>query len=278
MELEHKVEDWLQKHGYPLEMTVAKAFREVGFDVDQSDYYFDAEISTYREMDVSAKLCRDTDTVHYAVNFLIECKFCKEYPWVVFKDSRDQGGNFKLIMMPGNTLGQKMTSYYMAHKQINNLPIFCNHESIGYAAVETLRSSEKKDNCYTAFMAISKALYAYSQKPKYTHSAGKEISEIFIPIIVIHGSLFESYLNDSGKIEIKEVNNSSVLWSNPVCGNRSTIIRIVTLDSLKEFAEISMTCTKKFLDVVTIDGKIDKIVRAIIKKKTKAVEKAIQST
>lgn len=40
-QLEKKIEEWLEKQGYPLETRVARAFRNAGFNVVQSDYYRD---------------------------------------------------------------------------------------------------------------------------------------------------------------------------------------------------------------------------------------------
>ena len=40
--LDGKIRKWIETQGYPLEMTVANAFREVGFqEVTQSEYYKD---------------------------------------------------------------------------------------------------------------------------------------------------------------------------------------------------------------------------------------------
>lgn len=179
VELEQKIHDWLHLQGYSLEMKVAKTFRELGFEVQQSDYYFDEEVSTYRELDVIARYYKDTELVHYCVSFLIECKVCKSHPWLVFKSKEKNGGNYKLIMFPGNELGTEMISLYNRNKKVTSLQLLCKHNSLGYSVVETLRGAEKKDNSYSSLMSLSKALSAYSNHPKYTHSAGKDICEIF---------------------------------------------------------------------------------------------------
>ena len=56
-DLEKRVADWLKTQGYPLEMRVASALREVGFDVSQSEYYNDPDTQTSREIDVHC--CKD---------------------------------------------------------------------------------------------------------------------------------------------------------------------------------------------------------------------------
>jgi hypothetical protein len=269
MEIKNKVADWLQKNGYPLEMHVAKTFSRAGFNVEQSDYFYDEESSDYRELDIIAKIEKETDVVCYSVNFLIECKYCIEHPWVVFKNKKDEVVSYTLMTMSGNTLGHKMAFNYSWHKEIRKLPVLCNHKSIGYAAVEALRNSEKKDNCYSAFMAISKAINSYSKKPKYTHAAGKQLSTIFVPIIVIKGLLFEAYLNEQDEIETRNATSSTVSWDNPICGNQSAIIHIVTQDFLEKFCKSAKSSATKLLDIVISDGKIDKLAMANAKKSKK---------
>ncbi len=41
-----KVQEWLEKQGYPLEMTVASKLARVDLDVTQSSYYDDPETET----------------------------------------------------------------------------------------------------------------------------------------------------------------------------------------------------------------------------------------
>jgi hypothetical protein len=269
MDIENKIVDWLNKNGYPLEMNVAKTFSQEGFHVDQSDYFYDEETSNYRELDIIASIERETDNVCYEVRFLIECKYSAEHPWVVFKNKKNEGDSYTLMVMPGDELGRKMAFYYSWHKEIRKLPVLCNHKSIGYAAVETLKNTDKKDNCYSALMSLSKALYFHSEKPKFTHRAGRKMSQIFVPIVVIKGKLFEAYLNEKDEVEIRNVTRSSVSWNNPICGNQSSLIHIVTQDSLVKFCKIAKSSATKLLDIVIADGKIDKLAVANAKKSQK---------
>ena len=62
-DLSSKVEEWVNKQGYPFEMRVAAAFRKAGFGITQSDYYTDTETGTAREIDVVASMQRWLDPV-----------------------------------------------------------------------------------------------------------------------------------------------------------------------------------------------------------------------
>jgi hypothetical protein len=81
MNMVPSVRKWLQEQGYPLEMQAASAFREVGFEVQQSTYYQDPETDKAREIDVEA-----TIKSHYGflnIKFFLECKSGAK-PWVLF--------------------------------------------------------------------------------------------------------------------------------------------------------------------------------------------------
>lgn len=159
-----------------------------------------------------------------------------------------------------------MSAMYSFNKKVSSLRFICKHNSLGYSAVETLRVNDKKDNSYSSLMSISKALSAYSQHPTYTHAAGREICEIFIPVVVILGDLFEAELDELNNISLSRVDNSAILWSNPACGNRGTIVNIVTIDALARFSSVAKKSCNTLLDLVIADGKIE---NEVLKKPTR---------
>ncbi|RLD00721.1 MAG: hypothetical protein DRI65_16200, partial [Chloroflexota bacterium] len=59
-----KIKAWLNKHGYPLEMEIARAMQSVEFSVVQSEYIEDSDTGILRETDIVAyqeshsKTCR----------------------------------------------------------------------------------------------------------------------------------------------------------------------------------------------------------------------------
>jgi hypothetical protein len=269
MTLEEKIEGWLGSQGYALEMRVAKILRHAGFNVQQADYYHDEESSSYREVDVIAKIYENTDNVNYCINFIIECKVSKTYPWVIFKNKLKTDGHHKLMYFPGNELGEEMAALYTFEKKAMSLPILTKHTSLGYTIVETLRSGEKKDNSYASLMSLSKALDSYAHHPKYTHSAGRKICEIFVPLIVILGDLFEGYLDENNEVALSKVDHSAVYWSNPACGNRATLVTIIRVEALEKICQDLKKSSNKLLKLVISEGKIETMALKQEKIKTK---------
>jgi hypothetical protein len=71
---------WLNETGFPLEMTAASAFRQAGFEVQQSATYVDLQSEKGREIDV---LASDPDLIGFIdLSVVVECKSSTK-PWVV---------------------------------------------------------------------------------------------------------------------------------------------------------------------------------------------------
>lgn len=78
--LTEKILDWLNKTGFPLEMTTATEFRKQGFDISQSLTYLDPQSDKGREIDV---LASDSNWVGLIdIHFVVECKSSAN-PWIV---------------------------------------------------------------------------------------------------------------------------------------------------------------------------------------------------
>jgi hypothetical protein len=83
-DLVQKIRKWLDKEGYPLEMQVARTFREIGFEVSSSEYYLDPDEKKPREIDVIATLQKTISGVLFQIAYTVECKLSKDKPWVCF--------------------------------------------------------------------------------------------------------------------------------------------------------------------------------------------------
>jgi hypothetical protein len=257
MEQMDNIRKWLNENGYPLEMKAAQIFRNAGFSVEQSDYYLDTESEAYRELDIVATLFGETDRVHYSMRILVECKVCKDKPWLLFTESMDTRKSLRLTIHPGNELGTQMAKQFKFNKELGTLPILSEQDVTGYALVESMRNSDKKDNTYAALMGLSKGLYAFSKHPQYNHVAGKDICELFLAVTVIKGDLFQAYLDKADAIQLIKIEKGAVIWSNPVCGNRSCAINIVTDSALPGFCQTLIKATHTLWDTVHASGYIE---------------------
>src|ERR1700687_1334235 len=80
-DLPAKVRAWLDEEGYPLEFATAATFRRHGFAVRQGMYI--REKGDAREIDVAASRNAKRNGLR-RVYHVVECKWSKDKPWVVF--------------------------------------------------------------------------------------------------------------------------------------------------------------------------------------------------
>lgn len=62
-------------------------------------------------------------------------------------------------------------------------------------------------------------------------------AEIARPEEMADRRLFESYLDDESNMVVSEIESGILLWRNPVVGMPHTIIQLVTIPALDEFAD-----------------------------------------
>lgn len=97
-DLKANVQSWLETQGYPLEMKVARAFREIGAGAGQSIYYIDPEESKPREIDIVAswyKMHELEESAELQVFFFISCKSQQKEPWVIFSGGQKREKPFR---------------------------------------------------------------------------------------------------------------------------------------------------------------------------------------
>lgn len=72
--LPERLAEWLSSQGYPLEMRVAAALKDAGFNTVLSNHYSDPETNTPREIDVVASKWAAIANVTVQVTIVVECR------------------------------------------------------------------------------------------------------------------------------------------------------------------------------------------------------------
>ena len=83
-ELPEKVKAWLSGEGYPLEFATANTFERADFETRQGMYLSMPKTNAFREIDVVASRVVQNDQVSCRVSIVVECKWSRDKPWVVF--------------------------------------------------------------------------------------------------------------------------------------------------------------------------------------------------
>src|SRR4051794_35033755 len=79
-----KVDEWLRHEGYPLEYITAATFHQMGFGIWQGVYVRSSSDENPREIDVIGLYDSSDEDVLLRVEYVIECKWSRDKPWVVF--------------------------------------------------------------------------------------------------------------------------------------------------------------------------------------------------
>ena len=235
-DLNSKLAKWLKEQGYPLEMTVARAFTKVGFYIIQSEYYDDPETGKPREIDVSASIQKSMDKFMGRVGFCVECKLAKDKPWIIFTSlERQLADPARIVQRVASSLGHVLLNRVHKREDIQDLPMFRIPERAGYGLTQAF-AAERQDVPYSAVMSAAKAAFAQAKRADEA-AFMKPVCEVLFPVVVIDGKLFECYLDSGGEVITGEICTGTLVWRSPVIGMPHTIVHIVTLPAIDSFVQ-----------------------------------------
>lgn len=234
-----KVEEWLEKEGYSLEFLTATAFEKKGFDVTQSNNYWDEKHNMNREVDVAASYTYMLDKTVVRVTHIMECKWSKDKPWVVFcSRSGSKHPAASIAQSIGSYLGEAILWHMAGDESLYGSSHFYTPEAPGFSGRQALTNS--KDLFYSSMQGItaSAELVAKYYDPGQILAA-PSYAEIVFPVIVVNGNLFRAVYNDSNeKIDLVETNHIRLHWDGSDASKFNSNVDIITSDYVEEFAEI----------------------------------------
>lgn len=102
------------------------------------------------------------------------------------------------------------------------------------------------DITYAAVTSVAKATLAQTVEADEASEMQFPVCEIVLPVIVIDGRLFQSYVASDGSAVIAEVVAGTLLWRNPLVKQPHSIIQIVTMSGLDSY----ITQARSFSDVL----------------------------
>jgi hypothetical protein len=244
-DLKTKIAGWLETKGYPLEMAVARAFRERPFRVHQSHFFIDPKTSKNREIDVLVSRQGDIDGRIIRIVFVIECKKSRDKPWVVFTDSSTHlADSSRVCQRAASPFGKKLLAAFAMDPLLAETGIFGIPKRSGYA-VTTALGDDKEDGKDRAYYAISSVAMATSALTKLLHQT--PLAAVFFPIVVLDGHLFDCHLGHDSETVVEELSKVVLLWRNPMMSMPHTIIHLVTLSELNGLVDDADKIASNFL-------------------------------
>ena len=248
-----KIEEWLEKSGFPLELKVAKLFSKAGFGVGQSIFYEDPITEKLRETDILAYRTESINDVWVNLTFVIECKKSLDKPWISFMN--DQVMNLTKNESPilATKNGHDLLKEIIKNSNYKSPLIFPDLKKIGYSVIRAF--NDGKDMAYSATQTTLSAAEFFISK---SNDSDKKFMNFYLPIIVVEGELYEATLGKKENIELKEVSETKISTTKSFADNSSTFISITTMDNLDSFAHnLSKDCDefyskyKKELNLIT---------------------------
>jgi len=251
-EVRATVEAALDRHGFPFELEVGRAFRGARFFVQHAVLYSDPETKKVREIDVVATetlRLQDAkpDDPSLQLTLTVECKRTAKDAWVVFSSPRSLSAvSASLMGLPGRVAAVVLGTYASETAFQAPLSLFAIGQRAGHGiqAIQ-LDNQSQSPGAYDAVRSALNAAEAFTaQFERRFRSAlprrGSPTIELFAPVVLLDGSLFEYSLTEAGKPVLSEIDRAHLLWYQsgapaPVVIN---VVRRSGLDAfLKDVAE-----------------------------------------
>jgi hypothetical protein len=243
--LNEKVKEWFDSEGYPLEFRVAQAFEEQGFVSHQGHYVTNEEEEQAREIDILANMDADlTGGGYLRVSHVIECKWSRDKPWVVFTSPRSiMAESACIAQTAGSVLGEAVMYCLAGDAALYPLEIFKDPERGGFSGRRAFERQEKDkyDQFYRTVQSVVSASRAEAKSyDNPAHRLGEAPHEgaVVFPLIAVDGQLFEAYYDPHGDaVKVSEVDRIRLFWRGARPSAQTiTPVDIVTAKAIAAFA------------------------------------------
>lgn len=237
--LKAKVAEWLQHEGYPLEYITAATFYQAGFGVHQGLYVRSGPAENPREVDVVASHDCDENDLLIRIEYVVECKWSREKPWVVFTSPfRRMSAAACINQTIASEFGEAALWLQAGDPRLAQLSTFATPRVPGFGGRQAL--SQAKDTFYGAVQAVVSASTSIIASYGHSQLAGVSLPEslvIAFPVVVVDGDLFETFPTAGGHMDLRQVESSRLHWTGSAAWSYHATVDIVTLTGLTRYAK-----------------------------------------
>jgi hypothetical protein len=170
---------------------------------------------------------------------VIECKWTQDKPWVIFSSRRN-------VMAPSAAIAQSMASQagqailwaFAGHDDLCALSCFAAEPRAGFNGRQAF--SKGTDVLYNACQSLASNAFAYATHYDREDSpVERTLKHVYMvrPVLVLDGALFEAFLDPtSGNLQLERKSRVRLNWRGAEKWRFHTMIDVVTIDALEEFA------------------------------------------
>jgi hypothetical protein len=255
IELIDKIDKWLDKSGYPLEMFVADSIRKSSsLSVRQSWHYIDPESNNSREIDIVATASNPEGDSE--VNFIFECKGTSK-PWIIFS-SEDTTAGFDRMTSYALTsnearsvINRKLFDFKQGESQFKEhaerLKWFLKDERTGYSIAQAFEGNA--DIPYVGMMSSVKASIWLLSNSLWQNVEHRKFVVNF-PVVVTNSPLFECYLDKNGDKQLRNIEIGHVFHNQHIPGFFGSCVAIVNSKSVNKYIEECVCVANELLSLV----------------------------
>jgi len=238
--LEAKVTKWLLREGYPLEYTTANSFHRAGFSVHQGIHVRTSTEEKPREIDVVASADHRDDENLIRVEYIAECKWSRDRPWVVFTSRFGHMGSAACINQTiASDLGRAALWLEAGDRRLSRLEVFATPACPGFGGRQAF--SDSRDVFYGTVQSLVGACYARMESHNDHRLEGVSLPEsavVAFPLIVIDRSLFEACAQGlDSDLAVRSVDSARLHWRGSAASHHIVTFDVVTLAGLGSYIE-----------------------------------------
>lgn len=267
-DLRARIGTWLGEQGYPLEFATAACFSKAGFGVMQG-YHIESDAEAPREIDVVAEINVRADEALARVEFVVECKWSGDKPWVVFAGNRGIAPSACVAQTLGSRCGRAVLWARAGDPTLHKLGIFSTPDVPGFGGRQAFSSG--RDVFYDALRSVASLSYAravgYDDHVR-SPMEHLDLASVVIPVVVVRGRLFTARFNEvTGNLLLEETGSTRLHWRGSDKWHLHTTIDVVTEGELprfvaaraKEALELGRVMSRSILELrrCARDGKLD---------------------
>lgn len=236
-DLKAKLTAWLDTEGYPLEFRTASAFRRAGFQVRQGEYVrMDSE--AVREVDVAAVKTAFGKEQFVRVYHVVECKWTKDKPWIVFSGPGGISPSACVTQTFGSLLGESILWTIAGLDQLHALSLFKTPQRPGFNGRQAFsKGNDVFYNAMTSVTSLAKQVALRYDSGRRTAGTVPNSAVVTFPVIVIDGNLFEAWFDDTtNSVQLQDRKSVRLHWRGSPAWSLHATVDIVVADHLDEFA------------------------------------------
>lgn len=252
-DLTAKLKKWMLTQGYPLEMRIARAARDMGLMVQQGHHYYDQEQGAHREIDVLATATGTLRTPGHSlqVRAVFETKSSagNAKPWVILTDRGHR--MHRVARISQRYVNDQAREWWeeaaCRTPDIQMLDIFDADDAPGYSLIRpNLATKESRDDqAFAALMQVTKAANGVCEWLTKV-GAGKSAKghqrtslAVVLPVIVVDSPLYQCWLDAQGELQIDEISRGTVMWKNRASLRQSptTIIKVMRESEVRKYMQ-----------------------------------------